>query len=150
MTEEPECKKMQFLFKHFLSVYTIKGCNCREPIDTDPSNFWLLFSTKCGDYKANSFESLCLWLEWNKRVNWIQGDFGRMVTVGHINEFPITVSLFWNTIDNEEVLFYEASSRVVDYSVVNKWLHENCSMELYKTDAMNFHNIILNIVNSIC
>lgn len=56
-------------------------------------------------------------------------DHGGMVTVGSIHiegeEWPVTLSVnFARTTDEKVIMFYEATSRIVDYDQVSKWLDE--------------------------
>jgi len=71
---------------------------------------------------------------------------GPMVTVGHINGRPIVVMMTIHNIEGSDFLFYEATSQLVDFVMVEDWfktkfphlfapddVHQRC-------DANNFHN----------
>jgi hypothetical protein len=97
--------------------------------------------------EVTDFEALCLW-ERNKalpddhRVEWKENTRGRSVTIGIVGGNPVCVSLFWNFLDGHPVLFYECTSRMCDWHMVEKFIKENCLNSKYtKTDAMNFPRI---------
>jgi hypothetical protein len=107
-----------------------------------------------GAVEANSYESLCLWHEQHERAGktWKQGSGGCMVQVGELADMPVCVSLFVNEVDGHRILFYDATSRVVDSRMVEKWLKENLPLTAFEngdarkrlnvTNAMNFHNVL--------
>jgi hypothetical protein len=92
--------------------------------------------------EANSYESLCIWEQFNEKCTWVQHTRGAMRQIGELAGRPIWVTLFWNTINGKKVLFYEATSQVVDYEMVENWIRKNALNEHgIRTDAMNFHII---------
>jgi hypothetical protein len=93
--------------------------------------------------EASDYESLRLWQEFHpKAKSWEQEMRGTMITVGHINDRPICVQLSWNMINDKRVLFYSASSQLVDWVLIEKWLKANALTPGHTmTDASNFHLI---------
>jgi len=93
--------------------------------------------------EANSFEVMQLWKDYNDKVEWYEryggGGFG--VTVGNLDNRPVCISIQVESINGHKVLFWCATSQVVDYKMIealwdvypNMWASE---------DANNFHNIV--------
>ena len=110
-------------------------------------NFEQMLSNTKYAVEANSFETSSIYTNFviggrlKDGISWKQVSLGTGVVVGHIDNRPIFVSLLWNYIHGELVLFWEATSVVVDYAVVEDWLDKNLASDLKKSDAMNFHNI---------
>lgn len=103
-----------------------------------------------GAVEANEFETMCLWEKFNARTDgvWESATGGSLAVVGWIEEMPVCISLLVHTINGHPILFYHATSQLVDYEMVNKWLDENMpdiaknkNGRLNKTDAMNFNNV---------
>jgi len=98
--------------------------------------------------EATHFEALCLWEKNDTRadggrVEWKENQRGRLVTVGTIGGNPVCVSLFWNFLNGHPVLFYECTSQVCDWNMVEKYIKKNCLNPKHtKTNAANFHNLL--------
>ena len=106
--------------------------------------------------EASSFEQLCLWSEHaadsaSRRFTprqWEQLNPGWSVTVGNIGARPVCLSANWARIDGQLVMFWEATSEVVDYAQIKKWLsrHFNGKWDHgtrdATADAMNFHHCL--------
>jgi len=95
--------------------------------------------------EANSFEATQLWSNWNKRVEWEDNRSGVGVSVeGRVNSF---VSLLITKINNVEVLFYEATSVLVDHKAVEDWVLLHCPLltQGKMKDAQNFPHIVHSI-----
>lgn len=96
--------------------------------------------------QATSFETLCLWSE-NAR-QWEQVYPAWLVTVGELDSRPICVSMSWARIDGHLVMFWEATSAVVDTVQIEKWLSQHFAgkwdsgTRQATTDAMNFHQCL--------
>jgi len=110
--------------------------------------------------EANSYERLQLWKEFSKeaqeqedvrprpRFKWEQESYGFMVDVGEVNGMPVVLSGFFALINERRIMFYNATSRMVDHRMVDAWLDENCD-PMYcggsrkaRTDAMNFGHVV--------
>ena len=87
--------------------------------------------------EANSFESTCLWEKYNKKHAWKSINFGKVVTLGEGTR-KTTVSIFWTMINCEWVIFYEATSQLVDHVLIDKYFEENY-LVVSKNNAQNFH-----------
>ncbi len=93
--------------------------------------------------EASRFEQLVLWEKWsaeNKATNlvWESDNRGVIETIGELANRPVAVSIFWVKIEDFIVGFYEATSVVVDYDMVRKWLKKSFP-EAQFANAMNFH-----------
>jgi hypothetical protein len=93
------------------------------------------FDTTIYAVEANSFEKQILWEKFNERVEWVQGNgIGKDIGNGTF------VSLLWDTINKKTVLFYEATSAVVDHDKVKAFIKEQCNVPT--CDAQNFHRCV--------
>lgn len=95
-----------------------------------------------GLVEATSFERMCLWRSHtaNPYAEWNDKGTGFGHTVAFYNSRPIFVSLLTTTIDEHKVLFYEVTSRLVDYELVTKWFKRELP-NIPKVNASNFYNI---------
>lgn len=104
-----------------------------------------------GAVEANSFEHHCLWKE-NRdsgRREWVDNTSGYGFTVGILAGNPVCISLRTAVIDGHKILFYYATSTVIDHYMINQWLalnlpdtaKGNYPAGYNTTDATNFHNI---------
>jgi len=102
-----------------------------------------------GAVEATSFEKLCLWSEYNERkLQWEDSPFGILFKVGEVDSRPVYVSLTTAIVAGKKILFYNATSEIVDYNMIEEWLKDvlpesarQITGFVNKTDAMNFHNI---------
>ncbi|MDD5151759.1 MAG: hypothetical protein PHC28_14990 [Flavobacterium sp.] len=90
--------------------------------------------------EASRFERLSLWKEYHKSHKWEESREGKLLTLGEINSRPICVSISIDIIDGLPVIFFEPTSELVDYKLIDDFF--NREKYRYKTDAMNFHNIL--------
>lgn len=103
--------------------------------------------------EATSFEHHCLWAENSHQsdrrvfdaIEWIQGNPGRMIEIGKVGDMPVVISLHWDFLNGQPVCFWHATSLVVDYRLVNRWLEENFTNKTHDgrpatCDAFNFHH----------
>lgn len=98
-----------------------------------------------GVVEANSCESMFLWERHHVQLKkpWVSNLSGYGVTVGELDDHPVHISLLINTVDGKRILFWHATSMVVDYRMIEAWL-EAALPEAYnnRTDAINFSNIL--------
>jgi hypothetical protein len=104
-----------------------------------------------GAVEANSYEKLMLW-DANTRLTppriWKENNSGLLEVVGRLADMPVCIGLWTAEIDGHKILFYDATSQVVDYRMIDNWLETNLPKTAFrkdgyvnKTDAMNFRNI---------
>lgn len=91
--------------------------------------------------EANSFERHVLWGKNNNLVKWT----GRSEGWGVLVEGGGFVSLIFDYLNDQPILFYEVTSDTVVHSIVNKWLHDNFELK-YNVDADNFHQVIHDVI----
>jgi len=101
--------------------------------------------------EANSFEQHCLWKEYvhtaTTPLKWEQMN-GWLVTVNERKGRPICICLSWNRVNGHLVCFWNATSQLVDYKLIDKWLKENYDQKWDEgrrpatCDAQNFHHCI--------
>ena len=79
---------------------------------------------------------------------WKSDNVGRGVPVGFVGDDPVYVSLSTATVNGGKVLFYEATSKVVDHDLVRAWLEKHLPAtarvdgQLNHSDATNWHNVL--------
>lgn len=102
--------------------------------------------------EATRFEQMCLWEKFNKDCSWEQVLSGILPTIGKVKlkkgrryeEMPVVVSLSWAVINGKFVMFYEPTSIIVDWSLVEDWLKKILPIAQqkeerdWKIDAINF------------
>ena len=94
--------------------------------------------------EANTFEQRILYGAYKDEVRWVGDNSGYLPTIGHIDDRPVCVSLFWVEIDGKRVLFYHPTSQAVDHKLIEEWLDANMPLNEYngrktRCDADNFH-----------
>ncbi len=106
--------------------------------------------------EANSFEHHQLWHKYHYAPSpnspfvekWEQHNPGHMITVGHINDRPIVVSIFYEFLNHKKLMFYYGCSQLVDHKMIEDWLkyhteathrYDNNSRWSH-CDAQNFHH----------
>lgn len=105
-----------------------------------------------GCVEATSYEIMCLWNEYHKQrqLSWVPARSGRMPTIGVLDKRPVVLSLLINVVNGHPILFFEATSAVVDHTMVQEWLKLHLPESALKSngeyvksvDAMNFHNVL--------
>lgn len=99
--------------------------------------------------EADSFANLELWRnhfhnpihENSKITTWEQVNPGKVITIGHCADSPVCVEVFYNILNGKKVMFYHASSSIVDYGMVEEWI-SHYGVGIHSCDAMNFHQCI--------
>lgn len=109
-----------------------------------------------GCVEANSFEKHSLWKENHyladdarHKREWKDNHSGYGITIGCVDDRPVHLSLRIATIDGQKILFYYATSQVVDHKMIREWLEVNLPDTAKgnypggynTTDATNFHNV---------
>lgn len=93
--------------------------------------------------ESSDFERQCLRVEWNAEVKWEQQSDGCAGQVGILSRRPVVISVFWVKIDDRLVGFWQSTSEVVDYKMIDRWLEKNCRQpgggRTARCDAQNFH-----------
>lgn len=99
--------------------------------------------------EATDNEAFFLWEKHHEAHSWQQNYHGYLATAkvikvlgedGTAASFPICVSLTWCVIDGRTVLFYEPTSRFVDWNVIHEFVKENLLNPRHtKTNAANPH-----------
>lgn len=95
-----------------------------------------------GIVEASSFEQLKLWEEY--KDEWEEDSRGGpLFTVGELAGAPICIALRKARVKGHLVAFMEATSQVLDYRQIDRWIFDHLPEGAYrcKVDAMNFHNV---------
>lgn len=65
---------------------------------------------------------------------------GFSVTVGDLDNRPVVICLSWSILDGTIICFWEATSQVVDYQLIEDWFKKYYLGP--KCDANNFHQCL--------
>lgn len=96
-----------------------------------------------GICEANSFETMSLWDDYTKKYNYTwkeTGYGGYLLTVGFIKKHPICISVSKAIVRGKTILFWDASSLLVDHRKIDKFFKKYLP-GVPRTNAMNFHNV---------
>jgi hypothetical protein len=106
--------------------------------------------------EATDQEKHFLWERWalqnvqyptalpKEKVDWKEISIGKVRTVGEVNNKPICIGLTWVYINSQLVCFYETTSRMVDWDMIDNYVR-NRWPSVPRTNSTNFHNCIDNI-----
>lgn len=135
------------------AVFVVKKTKDDECCNKDTLSYHLAETVYV--VEATNCEKLFLWKETKDTVKWESINSGFGFTVGHIADMPVVVSFTFAIINNKKVMFYEATSQVVDYRMIEDWICKyvpvvvmNCKRDTC-TDASNFHQCLhtIKIIN---
>jgi hypothetical protein len=105
---------------------------------------------------ATSFEQHSLWAQYHDQLawDWVQITHGYGVTVGYVvdgalDPMPVHISLSTVIVNGSKILFYNPTSAVVDWRMVDEWIELNVPDTAYygnrarinRSDPMNFCNL---------
>lgn len=62
--------------------------------------------------------------------------------IGRIGKRPIILSLRWYTVNDHLVLFYDCTSQLADWKMVEDWMKKYMPHIKEKSDAMNAYNVL--------
>jgi hypothetical protein len=101
--------------------------------------------------EATSCERLYLWARYSyqsvtrhsaeRTVIW-ESLQSKLYTIGHLENRPIVVSISWHRINAHVVMFYEATSKLVDWAMIESWLAKQFPHIKHKCDAQHFHHCL--------
>lgn len=99
--------------------------------------------------EADSYATSKLWSDWHSKISWEQDNEGMMRQIGFIDKKctkGVSVQFSFVMIDGIRLCFYNASSRYVDWNMVEEyikliWKTRN-KTEPTMVDASNFHNAV--------
>lgn len=116
-----------------------------------------------GCVEANNFEYHALWgkysteseCEWPTKYTWESNPSGMGAEVGKIDNRSVFLSLRTANVNGKKILFYEATSVLVDWDMIEKWLNKNLDGhafrddgQLNKTDADGFNCLMYSLLNN--
>lgn len=95
--------------------------------------------------EADQFSALALWQEFHHDKNptkpWIKNwhqNGGKAVAIGMIDERPIVVQIEYCLLNNKLVGFWDTSSQLVDYLMIEEWF-KKFAPNIEECNASNFH-----------
>lgn len=141
-----------------------EGSGVAPPIEIRMSDLSEAYKARLGRtefvLEATDLEQQQLWSTWSResiqlgvvpliaagvRLNWLQETTGLFLSIGAVEtagkRFPVYVNCSWAHIEGRSVMFYEATSRIVDHDLVEQWVVSNTGCQR-KHSAMNFHNLV--------
>ena len=104
--------------------------------------------------EADSYAYHQIWKEYfysvppeKRKFDFVQDYSGIGVTIGPMrshngSQMPIVLQFNWWIINGHRVLFYHASSQVVDWGLIEKWLKKYMPHLKRTSDATNAHNVL--------
>lgn len=83
---------------------------------------------------------------WDRRdrygiCEWHQANPGLWMQIGSFHGRPIAVTLTFQFIDGHKVCFYDGTSELVDWKMINEWLDKKAP-GIKRTNASNFHHCL--------
>lgn len=98
--------------------------------------------------EANAVELRYLYNKWADKIKWEKVNAGKLVTLGLVDERPVTMQQTIVVLNDIPVLVYEMASELVDYRLTDKYLTEKFGHHPklnYCFDSDNFHRIVNSI-----
>jgi hypothetical protein len=80
-----------------------------------------------------------------RNVDWVGTNPGHWERIGELAGHPVVVNLSWSYLNGALVCFYESTSRVVDWDVIESWLAKKFPNVRVKTNATNLHLVLQDI-----
>ena len=77
-----------------------------------------------------------------KKYSWEQMNPGWAPTIGQLDGRPVRISMFWNRLDGHMIGFWEATSQVVDYRMIDEWFARTFQGVPTVNECMNFSNVL--------
>ena len=101
--------------------------------------------------EANSFERHTLWQNnqnraLDSRLNWESENSGQGMQA-NLHGRPVCFTLWPAWIEGKKIIFWEATSQLVDYKMITDWFDKNLP-DIRRYDANNFHNAVAQIKQS--
>ncbi len=94
--------------------------------------------------EADDFTQTRLWVDHHNQVKWEDFRDGINVCITKTAIGPLHVQVNWTVLDGVLVAFYEATSDVVVYSLMEDWIKDKAP-QAQRTNAQNFHHVLLGI-----
>lgn len=94
--------------------------------------------------EATRFEQLCLWEKYSLQndqgfpyaIDWNEFSGKMLLISGH--KKPIYVCISFCMLNTKLVGFWEATSELVDYELINNWFNQHTNNTIKMYDALNF------------
>lgn len=92
--------------------------------------------------EATAYEQQLLWEQHRYRLKWREQSGGALVIVGWLDSYPICFSAHWVALgtDQQLVLFWHATSKLVDYDLIDAWFGTYCTPPVWDHDRPAFVN----------
>lgn len=104
-------------------------------------NIQKFFENTYGLIEATDFERFALWKEYHGPIAWDTIPTGIITQIGTLDNRPICISLFSAVINNRKIVFWHATSQIVDYYQIENWL-DLAAPAARKTDANNATTVL--------
>lgn len=100
--------------------------------------------------ECHGLEKLHLWSKYEKQIQWKEQSVCPWPTLGYLDDRPIKICFQFETLNNFSVCFWEPTSQVVDYLLIEdflKYVQNKFHTKALMIDAQNFHLVIQKITN---
>lgn len=106
--------------------------------------------------QADDFARHALWREYSETHKWVQDTSGIIKPLGEFHGLPVNLSINFATIDGLRVMFYDCTSQLAHWGMVDEWMEKNvpamgrCDPQVARvwSDATNFVNVLHDIERS--
>jgi hypothetical protein len=134
-TREQQDKELRRRFE--MTTFVVEATSCETQMLWERTQMlWERTDKRAMHDKLNVFE-------------WQEIYPGFMETIAELQGRPITIAMFFYVINSgparrNMVMFWEATSEVVDYKLCREWLEKQFANrdDVTYTDAMNFHQVL--------
>jgi hypothetical protein len=105
--------------------------------------------------EATDYEVHSLWEKYHYRPEvgsvyietWEDIAMGHGITLASMGNMPICVSVRYSILNGHKVMFYTATSEVVNHRIIGKWIEHHTSHlrkngRMLRCDPMNFHHCL--------
>ena len=117
-----------------------------ENMNQRPRDMEALFPLAHALVEATHFEKFALWKEYHHRKEehlWVDHSQGFSLQIGTLDNRPVWITCWSAIIEGKFIVFYECTSQVVDWLMIETWLKANFKANIKMVDAMNFHNALI-------
>lgn len=88
---------------------------------------------------------------YGRRIDsWKEESAGHGITIGKMDRRPVCIVLWWAILNGHRVMFWEATSQVVDYKMVQDWFRHFKTRDMVSCDANNFHRVLEITGSTVC
>lgn len=128
------------MIDHLVGEFNIQ----KFPVDmSDNKELAKLVEGSTAAVEATSCEYMSIWerVTTTSKLTWESDGMGLLCTIGKLGDRPVCVSIRSAVVDGKKIIFYHATSIVVDHDMVRNWIDLVMSNPKH-SDATNFWNVL--------